>query len=95
MRNTITVTIDANADEKISVNSQNFNLLILGDEKAMKKIFEPFFTTKADGTGLGLCLVRRLIEEIGGQIRVQTQWGQGSQFVITLPSMTAIEKEAG
>jgi len=37
MRNTITVTIDANADEKISVNSQNFNLLILGDEKAMKK----------------------------------------------------------
>jgi hypothetical protein len=36
MRNTITVTIDANADEKISVNSQNFNLLILGDEKAMK-----------------------------------------------------------
>ena len=36
MRNTITVTIDANADEKISVNSQNFNLLIIGDDKAMK-----------------------------------------------------------
>lgn len=36
MKNTITVTIDANANEKISVNSQNFNLLILGDEKAMK-----------------------------------------------------------
>ena len=36
MRNTITVTIDANADEKISVNSQNFNLLVLGDDKAMK-----------------------------------------------------------
>ena len=36
MKNTITVTIDANADEMISVNSQNFNLLILGDEKAMK-----------------------------------------------------------
>lgn len=36
MKNTITVTIDANADEKISVNSQNFNLLVLGDDKAMK-----------------------------------------------------------
>ena len=36
MRNTITVTIDANADEKISVNSKNFNLLILGDDNAMK-----------------------------------------------------------
>ena len=36
MRNTITVTIDANADEKISVNSKNFNLLILGDDIAMK-----------------------------------------------------------
>lgn len=35
MRNTITVTIDPNADEKISVNSQNFNLLILGDDSAM------------------------------------------------------------
>ncbi len=37
MKNTITVTIDTNADEKISVNSQNFNLLILGDDKAMNK----------------------------------------------------------
>jgi hypothetical protein len=36
MKNTITVTIDANADEKISINSQNFNLLIIGDDKAMK-----------------------------------------------------------
>ncbi len=36
MRNTITVTIDPNVDEKISVNSQNFNLLILGDDNAMK-----------------------------------------------------------
>jgi len=60
----------------------------------MDCVFEPFFTTKADGTGLGLCLVRHLVEDIGGQIRVQSESGRGSQFVITLPSATGQGKEA-
>lgn len=86
-------------DVAIKSTAQSLEVVVADDcggiaPHQVDRIFEPFFTTKADGTGLGLCLVRRLIEEIGGQIRVQSQWGQGSQFVITLPAVTALEKEA-
>jgi len=50
------------------------------------KIFEPFFTTKARGTGLGLSLVRRAVENYGGEIRVDSSPGEGSAFVFTLPA---------
>ncbi len=49
------------------------------------KIFEPFFTTKARGTGLGLSLVRRAVENYDGEIRVDSAPGEGSAFVFTLP----------
>ena len=51
------------------------------------KIFDPFFTTKpsGEGTGLGLSLCRRMIEDHGGTIDVQSEPGQGATFVIELP----------
>lgn len=51
------------------------------------KIFEPFFSTKSRdiGTGLGLCIVRRLLQERGGQIRVESKVGEGSTFTVTYP----------
>jgi len=49
------------------------------------KIFEPFFTTKARGTGLGLSLVRRAVENYEGEIRVDSAPGEGSAFIFTLP----------
>ena len=51
------------------------------------KIFEPFFTTKqvGDGTGLGLSIVFKIIEVHNGNIQVNTEVGQGTEFLITLP----------
>ncbi len=51
------------------------------------KIFNPFFTTKevGKGTGLGLSLCYGLIREHGGEIKVQSQPGQGAEFIIELP----------
>lgn len=51
------------------------------------KIFEPFFTTKSAGmgTGLGLCIVQRIVSHAGGKIRVESKTGKGSTFFITLP----------
>jgi signal transduction histidine kinase len=50
------------------------------------RLFEPFFTTKAKGTGLGLTVASRIIEEHGGHIQVNYQPGQGTQFTIHLPA---------
>jgi len=51
----------------------------------MSRIFEPFFTTKARGTGLGLALCRKIIEEHGGNITVQSVVGEGTSVTITIP----------
>ncbi|WP_304824464.1 nitrogen regulation protein NR(II) [Candidatus Binatus sp.] len=50
------------------------------------KLFEPFFTTKSSGTGLGLWLSQRIIREHGGAIAVESSPGNGTTFVITLPT---------
>jgi PAS domain S-box-containing protein len=50
-----------------------------------QQIFEPFFTTKARGTGLGLTVARRIIEEHGGAISIESETAQGTRFVIRLP----------
>ena len=51
------------------------------------RIFEPFFTTKpqGEGTGLGLSLCRRTLEEHGGTITVESEVGHGATFRLTLP----------
>jgi len=53
----------------------------------LKKIFDPFFTTKpvGQGTGLGLSVSYEIIKRHGGDIRVQSQEGQGSTFTVSLP----------
>jgi two-component system, NtrC family, sensor histidine kinase PilS len=52
-------------------------------------IFEPFFSTKSDGSGLGLALVHRIVQDHGGEIDVQSRPGAGSVFTITLPAADA------
>ncbi|GAG24349.1 unnamed protein product, partial [marine sediment metagenome] len=53
----------------------------------INKIFEPFFTTKpkGQGTGLGLCVVQSIVYRAGGNIRVESKFGEGSTFFVTLP----------
>jgi len=55
-----------------------------------RRVFEPFFTTKTRGTGLGLAVARRIIEEHKGTIKIESEAGQGTRFIIRLP----VNKEA-
>jgi signal transduction histidine kinase len=49
-----------------------------------ERIFDPFFTTKAEGSGVGLAIARRYVEEMGGRIDVRDRRGGGAEFVIFL-----------
>jgi two-component system, NtrC family, sensor kinase len=62
----------------------------------LQRIFDPFFTTKpvGKGTGLGLSICFSIIQSLGGQISVQSELGEGTEFVIFLPLVTtAAESE--
>ena len=54
-------------------------------EKDLGKIFDPFYTTKAEGIGLGLNIVQKIISDRGGRIRVKSAPGEGSKFVLLFP----------
>ncbi len=57
------------------------------DKEHLQKIFDPFFTTKnaANGTGLGLAVVYGIIKKQNGHIRVDSERGKGTRFIISLP----------
>ena len=51
----------------------------------LPRIFRPFYTTKADGTGLGLAVVQKIILQHGGQVEAQNRTAGGAAFLVTLP----------
>ncbi|AZA62231.1 MULTISPECIES: sensor histidine kinase [Chryseobacterium] len=55
-------------------------------EDMYERIFEPNFTSKNSGMGLGLSMVRKMIEDYKGEISVKSKVGKGSTFIITLPT---------
>ena len=66
------------ADNGIGIEPQN-----------LAHIFDPFFTTKKKGTGLGLAISKQIVEEMGGQIHVESRPGQGTRFRISWPLLAS------
>lgn len=64
--------------------------------EVMPKIFEPYFTTqpRSQGTGLGLCIVHRLLKESRGAVHVHSKVGQGTVFTIYLPAHSTSQSPA-
>jgi two-component system nitrogen regulation sensor histidine kinase NtrY len=57
-------------------------------EEESQRLFTPYYTTKQHGTGLGLAIVQSVVSDHQGTIRVESQPGSGTTFVIELPSVT-------
>jgi two-component system sensor histidine kinase FlrB len=88
---------------KISIKialSKKGQLMILVDDrgcgmdaKMRQHLFDPFFTTKIDGTGLGLAVVKSVIESHQGLIRVASRPGVGTRFRIQLPYLQGLKSQ--
>ncbi len=63
------------------------------DDNTKQHLFDPFFTTKSDGTGLGLAVVKSVVESHQGQIAVDSKLEQGTVFVMSLPSQSALKQQ--
>jgi two-component system nitrogen regulation sensor histidine kinase NtrY len=59
------------------------------NETIQERAFEPYFSTKQEGTGLGLAIVKRIVNDHGGYIRLSSTLGEGTTFMIELPTKTA------
>ncbi|MEW6408777.1 MAG: ATP-binding protein, partial [Nitrospirota bacterium] len=77
---------------RVSINQdgKNVDIAILDTGKGMppediEKIFDPFYTTSEKGMGLGLAISKRIIEDHGGKIRVESKLSKGTTFTVTLP----------
>ena len=60
-----------------------------------EKIFLPFFTTKPSGTGLGMSIVKKIVDLHGGDISVESAPGRGTRVRIALPAAVAAPMATG
>jgi len=79
---TVRVEIDARGDYAVVVVRDTGRGI---SPQNLPNIFRPFYTTKGDGTGLGLSLAHRIVEDHHGRIEVSSVVGKGSQFQVLLP----------
>jgi len=63
--------------------------------ETLSRLFTPFYTTKPAGTGLGLPIVRRLVEDHGGRVAVDSEEGVGTSFIVLLPITAVPRSEHG
>jgi signal transduction histidine kinase len=84
---TVSVTTKKSENSVLITVSDNGNGI---PQKVVDKIFQPFFTTKptGEGTGLGLSLAYDIVNAHGGELKVETHEGQGTEFTIQLPIKT-------
>jgi two-component system sensor histidine kinase HydH len=73
-------------------HEQNILQLVIEDDGAgiaeehMDRIFQAFFTTKSQGTGLGLLITKQIVEQHGGEIKIDSAPGNGTRVFLTFPA---------
>ncbi len=86
--------VDPERDRRISITTRSEGdraVIIVEDtgrgipDDLRDRVFQPFFTTRSAGTGLGLPIARRIIEDHGGELGFDSAYGKGTRFIIRLP----------
>ncbi len=86
------IFIDISMDHSVLVNKKPSLKIVVQDtgkgipKENLEKIFQPFFTTKKAGSGLGLYIVKSIIDKHEGKIYVESEEGKGAKFTIYLPA---------
>jgi signal transduction histidine kinase len=83
-RRKILITTERDADGVTLVSVRDYGVGI--PEQVRERLFEQFFTTKAKGLGMGLSIVRSIVESHGGTIAAENADGGGAQFQFSLPA---------
>lgn len=79
-----TIEVGVHGDEKtVRIEVTDRGTGIAADK--LDTIFDPFFTTKEHGSGFGLAIVHRVVDDNGGTVRVRSQTGSGSTFTVVFP----------
>ncbi len=83
------IEIETHYNEKLDVAALSIRDNGPGmSEEVQDRAFEPYFSTKREGTGLGLAIVKRIVNDHGGYIRLSSTLGEGTTFMIELPTKT-------
>jgi len=83
----VVIVTERNADDAIRASVRDYGVGI--SEEARDRLFDHFFTTKAQGLGMGLAIVRSIVESHGGTISGENVEGGGAQFHFILPASAA------
>jgi len=86
-RRKVVIATEWNGDDTICTSVRDFGVGI--SEEARERLFEHFFTTKAEGLGMGLGIVRSIVESHAGTVAAENVAGGGARFHFTLPASAA------
>jgi signal transduction histidine kinase len=79
----VAIATQPNEDGTVRINVRDYGPGI--SEEMRDRLFDPFFSTKTEGLGMGLAIVRSIIESHGGTIRAENADGGGARFEFVLP----------
>ena len=88
------IKIETKLSEKVANDIDQNKLILLCIEdngegikkENLQKIFDPYFTTKPEGTGLGLSVVKQVIEEHNGNLEIKSESGKGTKIILKFPA---------
>lgn len=84
----VAIKADCLKDNSIEISIRDTGAGIPPDK--LKRIFEAYYTTKSGGSGMGLAIVRHNTELYGGRVRVHSEVGRGSEFILTFPAKAIV-----